>query len=204
MERKQHGENKREYLEDLKTIKDLLIDVEEKPLVESWAFFTWGLCIVLGSVIHYITEVYFAFSAFDLGLKVWLPVVLVGGFFESIAYVKRMTKESIPLFSRTMKKSILTFTVLLVSFGVIAAMLIQLNAAYYIPFLITIFTGVCFASYAYVSATWMYFPAFFLILVAILLFIFKFHTSYSILVVGGTNGIAFIWGGILSRKREKK
>jgi hypothetical protein len=204
MKREPRGDDKKEYLDDLKTIKDLLIEVEEKPLVESWAFFTWGLFIVLGSVLHYITEVYFSFSALDLLLKVWLPVILVGGFFESIAYVKRMTKESIPLFSRTMQKFFLTFAALLLGFGVIAGMLIELHAPSYIPFLITVFMGISFSMYAYVSATWMYFPAFFLILVGILLLIFNFHTSYSSLVIGGANAVAFVWGGILSRRREKK
>ncbi len=194
----------KQYLDDLKTIKELLIDVEEKPLVESWAFFTWGFCVVIGSVIHYFTEVYLGFKTFDLIVKVWLPVVLVGGFFESIAYVKRMSKEAIPLFTRTIKKFFLTFATLLIGFGVIAGIFIELNAAFYIPILLTLFMGICFACYAYVSASWMYYQAFFLMVVGILLFVFDFHNSFTPLVVGGAIGITFIWGGISSRRQEKK
>ncbi len=204
MKRVHNPEDRKEYIEDLKTIKDLLIEVEEKPIVESWAFFTWGLCIVLGSIIHYITEVYLGFKVLDLALKVWLPVLLVGGFFESIAYVKRMTKESIPLLSRTMKKFVFTFSILLLSFGVILGILIKLNAAFYIPTLISLFLGVCFASYAYVCATWMYFPAFFLVLLGIMLFIFDVHSPVMSLVVGGAIAAAFLWGGFVSLKQEKK
>jgi hypothetical protein len=204
MRKGSNEENRKEYIEDLKTIKGMLIEVEEKPIIESWGFFTWGLCIVLGSIIHYVAEIYFGFQALELTLKVWLPVFLVGGFFESIAYVKRMTKESIPLFSRTMKKFIFTFISLLISFGVILGILIRLNAVFYIPTLISLFIGISFASYAFVCATWMYFPAFFLILLGILLFIFEVHSPVMSLVVGGAIAFAFLWGGFASLKREKK
>ncbi|MBN1797281.1 MAG: hypothetical protein JW822_01800 [Spirochaetales bacterium] len=196
--------NRKDYIEDLKTIKELLIEVEEKPIIESWGFFTWGLCIVLGSIFHYIMEVHFGFKALDIALKVWLPVFLVGGFFECIAYIKRMTKESIPLLSRTMKKFVFTFATLLLSFGVMMGILIRLHALFYIPTLITLFIGISFACYAFVCATWMYFPAFFLILLGLLLFIFEVHSPIMSLVVGGAIAIAFLWGGFTSLKRESK
>jgi hypothetical protein len=195
---------KKNYLEDLQTIKDLLIEVEEKPMVESWAFFTWGFCCVVGSIGHFITERYFGFLALDLGLKVWLPVFLLGGFFETIAYIKRMNKESIPLFSKTMKKFILTFLVLIINFSVILCILIKTNAVFYLPVIIPLFIGLCFAFYAYVCATWMYYQAFFLILLSIFLFIFDIHRAYMVIVVGLGIAFSFLWGGLASLKREKK
>ena len=49
-----------------------------------------------------------------------------------------------------------------------------------------------------------YFPAFFLILFGILLFIFEVHNPVMSLVVGGAIAVAFLWSGIASFKQEKK
>jgi hypothetical protein len=41
------------YAKDIETIKSLLMQVEENPMIENWAFFTWGFLVLIGSLIHF-------------------------------------------------------------------------------------------------------------------------------------------------------
>ena len=82
------------YVKDIETIKSLLMQVEDNPMIENWAFFTWGFLVLIGSLIHYYTIRFMQFSTAEVFLKVWVPIVLVAILLETIAWIKKMSRES--------------------------------------------------------------------------------------------------------------
>lgn len=81
MTENQKNQNLEKYLQDIETIKDLLAEVDKRPLYEPWAFYAWGGLVAIGSLIHFLVERRSDFPVGEIFLKVWLPVILLGGNF---------------------------------------------------------------------------------------------------------------------------
>ncbi len=95
MKEEQKTDDLKKYAEDIATIKSLLLDVEEKPMIETWAFFVWGGLILIGSLLHYFGIYHWGMELKAIGFKIWLPVLLASIFSETIAWITKMKKESL-------------------------------------------------------------------------------------------------------------
>ena len=69
--------DREKYLEDIKTIKDIMLKTENEPVYENWAFYAWGLIIIAVSIIHFFIEAAYGYGIKDLFLKVWLPAIIL-------------------------------------------------------------------------------------------------------------------------------
>ena len=69
--------DKSRYLEDLKVIREVLSENEERPLLEWWAFLLWGLLVIGGTLATpYLIEA--GLTAMDSFLYLWVPILIVG------------------------------------------------------------------------------------------------------------------------------
>ncbi len=66
MAENQKNQNLEKYLKDIATIKDLLADVEKRPLYEPWIFYVWGGLVAIGTLIHFLVEKRFNLTVGEL------------------------------------------------------------------------------------------------------------------------------------------
>lgn len=92
------------YSEDLATIRRLVAEHEEQPLLEHWAFWIWGALITAGTVVHSALAPGFAGSSTRLALLVWVPVVVAGALQELVAFARRLNADEVPLSTRKIRR----------------------------------------------------------------------------------------------------
>ena len=204
MEENSNSKSIQKYAKDIETIKSLLIQVEGKPMIENWAFFTWGFLMLIGSLTHYYTVRFMQLATAEVFLKVWLPVVLIAIFLETIAWIRKMASESIPLLSRTTIKLWLTVTGIFTGMCFIIAIQVQMNAINTLPTIILIFFAVMLFTYAQAAYSYLYAHAYFLIIVAMIIHLLGLDAQTKFLVAGLVCSATFIAGGVTSLIMEKK
>jgi len=203
-EKQKTVKNKQRYLEDLKTIKDLLVEVEENPLIEPWAFFTWGVLIIIGSILHVIIEYSFNLTGLKHIIFIWSPIIAIGGFFECMGFIRKMSKDCMSLFSRVSKKLWTSLVAITIVFAIIIGILLRTAGTAYLPLTMLLYISVCFLGFGLIAYSKMFIPAFFLILISILFFIFDFKVLMAVLVAGLLIGLSFIGIGIMVWRDEKR
>jgi len=106
MERKD-GELEKRF-EDIRAIRKLLAEGTEFPLIHPWAFFTWAVLVIAGTLVHYKL---FRNASVDVRTAlvwVWLPVLILGTIAESVSFAVRVSKQALPLFNRRLGGAILS------------------------------------------------------------------------------------------------
>ncbi len=98
MEPKESGTH--DYLKDIETIKDVMIKAEDWPFFECWVFYVWGACIITGTLIQHFVGHLHEFTAGEQLLKIWLPVLVVLGFFEVVGLVRSLSRQAIRVFTK--------------------------------------------------------------------------------------------------------
>ena len=190
--------------DDLQTIKALLLEVKTKTIYERWAFFVWGVLIILGGITHFIFEGLYTLKTMDDFMFIWIPVMILAGLFELISFIQNLSKKSLSVFSRPIIKFFLGLIIL--SFMVIftSIVLLQLNYYNYIPLFLTFAGSGFFILYAMATHINYFFPAAFLTALAVILFFFTIPTRVLVLICSLGVGIAWIAGGITCYFLEKK
>ncbi|MBN1410224.1 MAG: hypothetical protein JW969_05215 [Spirochaetales bacterium] len=192
----ENGNNLDKYLDDIRTIKDLLLEVEEQPLVESWAFFVWGALFMVAGIFHYIADVYLKFTLTDLFFKVWIPLLILTGTIEAIAFFRIFQKESIPLLSRRVFKLFVGLIGACITFAIFLSILHTLNAPEFIPVIVALFMATYFTFYAHSSYKVLYIQAILMYALALILFFINVHNPFILALVIVLTGISFIFAGI--------
>ena len=196
--------NTKDFKKDIATIKSLLMEVEEKPLIDIWAFFSWGGLFIAGAVIHLILYRVFNFEINSILLRVWTPIMLINMMLETIAMVKRMTRESIPFFSRSMIKFIMTGVGMFIGLAFITFILIKLGGITYLGTITLILFGVFILLYAQTVNFHLYFYSYFLMFSGIILYFINLTIHIQSILTGLILGIVLIIAGINLMIDEKK
>lgn len=105
------------YIKDVETIRHTLETEEDLLIIKPWALISWGVWTLLGTGLSWLLGSQ-GFSAHRLYLAVWLPVILIGGFFETIAWIRQTRQEAIPLFTKRFLRSLAGAAAAIVSFMV--------------------------------------------------------------------------------------
>ena len=204
MKENSNSKNIEKYAKDIETIKSLLMQVEENPMIENWAFFTWGFLVLIGSLIHFYTIRFMQFSTAEVFLKVWFPIVLISILLETIAWIRKMSRESIPLLSRVTVKIWLTIIVSFIGMCFIIAIQIQMNEVSTLPTIILILFAIILSIYAQVAYSYLYPHAYFLIIAGIIIHMLDLDSQIKFLAAGLTCSVTFITAGITSWIMGKK
>jgi len=205
MAENQKNQNLEKYLKDIATIKDLLTDVEKRPLYESWVFYVWGGLVAIGSLIHFLVEKRFNLTVGEIFLKVWLPVILAMGFFEFLALVRNLARHSIPFFSRGMTKLYMSMTGSVAALVFIVLLFIELDAIEYLPIVFLLAGAIIYFILAQRSAyVYLFAHGFLMVLLAILFYLFNIEHHTLSLMVGCVFAISLIIAGFNAGRTEKK
>jgi len=113
------------YLDDIATIKDLLVKQERKSIIEPWAFISWSVLIFAGSVIQFILA-----GTLDPGYEffiyaLWLPLVVIAALLETVAWARSVRRRKLPITATT--NVTLLHVLLVLSGGLIVLLFILLN-----------------------------------------------------------------------------
>ncbi len=193
------------YLQDIATIKDLLSDVDKRPLYEPWVFYVWGGLVAAGTLIHYLVERELNLPIAEIFLKVWLPVVLGMGFFELLAFIRNLSRHSLPFFSRSLAKLYASLTGSLVALVFIVLLFLKLDAIEQLPVVILLAGAVIYfilaqrSAYVYLSA-----HGFLLILLALLFYLLEIEHHTLSLIVGSLFAVSLIIAGFTAARMGKK
>jgi hypothetical protein len=190
------GENQDRYMKDIATIKDILLKSEQKPIYEHWAFYAWGILVILGTLIHFIVQRRFEPTVRQLFLEIWLPVMLVAGFIELLTYIRIMSRQALNLFTRTVRRFYLSLTGSGIAFCLLVIMLNRGGAVGTMPIAFLLAAALFYFLLAQVTYTHVYIHGYLFLVFAILMYIFDL--SHEILV-----GFSMIAVGITIRIQEK-
>ncbi len=199
------NQNLEKYLNDIKTIKDLLAEVDKRPLYEPWVFYAWGGLVAIGSLIHFLVESRFHLPIGEIFLKVWLPIILLAGFFEVFALIKNLARHSLSLFSKGIVKLYISLTGVLAALIFIVLLFIELDAIQDLPVVFLLVGAILYFVWAQQSAyVYLFAHGFLMVVVAIVLYLFKIEHHALSLIVGCVFAISLIVAGFNAGRMEKK
>jgi len=204
MDKERNDRDLKKYADDIAVIKSLLLKVDEKPLIEYWAFFTWAGLILTGTLIHYVLRRTMQLDISAIFLKVWLPVFLAGFFFETLAWIRKMNREAVPLLSRPMIKMAWALVGLMTGLGFIYYLVVRVSSYAFIPYLILVTFGIFMVFFAQISYQFYFGFGYFYMLLAIVLYLFELDGDSLFTVTGMILGITFAVAGLVTRRREKE
>ena len=103
------------YIDHLELIKRTLREQEEQPLLPSWAFLAWAMFIAIGVGVNSFTVAGLGWIAAENAVRVWVPVILMGGAVEMAGWVQFFRRDGRVLLTGQTIKLLLSF------WGMIAA-----------------------------------------------------------------------------------
>ncbi len=100
---------RREAVEHLCTIRDLMASAEERVLFEPWALYMWGVVVFVATLIHAAAAATVEIAAIALAARVWVPAIVVGSFCELIAWKQALEREETPIFAKRFLRLLFSF-----------------------------------------------------------------------------------------------
>ena len=188
------------YLEDLKVIREVLRQNEERPLLEWWAFLLWGIFVIAGSLLTY-RFIGAPLTAFESLLYIWVPVLIICSAGEITALLRKFNKEETPLFTRRYMKLFGTFFLTIIALIAITVPLVRSGIA---PGTIMVVAAVPAIFYAYATFTSLFVESGTLLVVGIFLEFLGIREPWLYLSVGIAVGVLYSVMGVHSRIVERR
>lgn len=201
MDNNQHDEKR--VAQDLETIKTILMSVDEQPLIDNWAFFTWGLFFLAGSLATWILNNIMAMPMETIMVPVWLTVFAAGSFFETIAMMGRVTRDSISIYSRNMMKIYLSLLVGMFGVVILLYIVYQASGMTHLPAAILVSMGIVMSLYAQLAYFHLYYWSAATILGGMILYSMSLFLPVQTIAAGCIMGFAFIGSGVQSILHER-
>ncbi len=199
------GEDISKYIDDIKTIKELLYDVEKRPLYEHWVFWFWGGLAIAGTLVQFFLTASHPLELPDLFLTIWLPIILLMGLSEIVALVRNLSRYSVSLFSLPYIKFYLGVIPSVSALIFIGVLFIKSGGGQYLPLVVLLSGSIIFAILAqhggYSSAFVNSFVMFFL---ALVLYFSNPPTRILSLIVGLVMGAATIFVGVAAKYLDRR
>jgi len=183
------------YADDIKTIKTMLMKVDERPFIENWAFLSWGALCLLGTLAHWVGWKSYLMSHGEIFYKIWVPVLVIGGILETIAWIHRLAKDSLPAFNRQAQKFFIALAILSIVFVYSIYGMYKLSGYQYIPSMIISFFAIAMAFYGSLSYFHLNFTGIFLVAGALFTHFIPMDLGYKYLLASSIPGIGFILSG---------
>lgn len=191
----EQGEASREeYLEDLKAVRYMLGKYEEKPILEPWAFFTWAAFIALGTAISWIVHTVHPLTPSEGFFLIWMPVVIIGGLFEGMAFLSRMRKDSVPVNAKGFLKTIIFLVGFFVVSSLIICSLLPTDAP--LPGIVLAWLSCAFFLVGYLSYSSLFYLALVVAIISVPFLFTGWTSDWAYLAAGVVCSLAFLVGGI--------
>ena len=192
--------NESRYLEDLKVIREVLRENEERPLLEWWAFLLWGALVVAGTLASSVL-VGRGMTPMECFIYLWVPVFIVGSAGEMAALLRKFNREETPLFTRRYIKLFATFLLIFVALLAVVIPLIQAGIS---PGSLMVVASVPVIFYAYATFSSLFVEAGALLVFGLFLEFLPFSPPWLYVSVGIVVGLVYAAGGIHSRAAERR
>ena len=201
----QHNQEQIEtYLDDLKTIKSLLIKVEDTPLIENWVFISWGIIILGGTLLYFILHQLLHIPNTEVALELWLPVILVGCILETIGWVRAHSRQALSLASPRVYKFIINFFSIALGLIFLALVVIRLDGYAYLGIVLLLGFAILFLNISLVGAyEQMLIYALIMLFTGIVFFIIMPPFIAQILSAGGLIGGSMLLTGLTKQRKEQ-
>lgn len=92
------------YLRDVETIRRHMTAYEERPIVDHWVYATWGIVVIVATILNYNLAIAGNIGGDRLLVLVWLPALIVGALLETVGWLNRSRKDGTPLMTRRFAK----------------------------------------------------------------------------------------------------
>lgn len=187
------------YQDDVRTIKEVLLSVERQPLFEHWVFYTWGVILVVGAVIHFMIARYLDWIATDEFVRLWVPLIVFGMGLEMTAYVLNIRRNDLPFWSRDFVRIVVGLVGSSVVLIFLVLMLFAAGVAHLVPTVLLLGLAVCFflfgqhPSYAHLT-----YIAFIGLVAAVVLYFIRPDPAVAGLLCGAVAGLSMIIAGAIS------
>ena len=135
-------------VDDIRSIRAILAEGQDTPLIYPWAFIAWALLVAAGTLLHLLLALHSGLSRGAALLWIWLPLFVIGAGIESVSFVIRARRDAIPLFNHRLGSAILgSFA----SITVIVTLLVRLAPLDLTPGITILLGSVALVFYAQVS-----------------------------------------------------
>lgn len=191
------------YLEDIKTIKDIMLKTENEPVYENWAFYAWGVILITLSIIHFLIEDAYNYGIKDLFLKIWLPGILLMALVEAISIVRNLEKNSLSLFSKRIVRLYLSIFGQSIAYIFIVLAIIKLDGVQYLPYIFLLMAASFYGTLGQAGYKQAYLHAFIFIAISLCLNILKINHRLMVPIAGVTVGISLLIIGITTDIHKK-
>ncbi|MBN2039661.1 MAG: hypothetical protein JW864_06445 [Spirochaetes bacterium] len=199
----ENNENEK-YRQDINTIKNILIKVDEKPIYENWVFSTAGILFIIGSIIHYIYYKLQSGTLTDSFFRIWIPVILLMLFLEPVALVRKMAKEALPVFSKTIIKFYIGLCGISAASVFLCVIIIKAGLIGLLPVCILSLWAVFYFYISQMAYTHFTLHGYLLIAIAIIFYNIQTSIEIQIILAGLILGLSMIVAGITEMTKEKK
>jgi hypothetical protein len=193
-----------EFSENLRIIKELLFEVKTKTIYARWAFYVWGVLIMLGGIAHFLVDIYFSLEPMEYFVYIWVPIIIVAGLFELISFIQNIARHSLNILSPPIMKYFIGLILYL--FIVIFPCLVFMKLEVYadIPVFLTLAAGGFYVLYAAATHITYLIPASVLTATSFILYFISLPTHILVLICSIVTGGAWIAGGFICYLIQKK
>ena len=182
-----------QYIRDVETIKHTLETEEGLLIIKPWALISWGILTLLGTALSgFLGDR--GFSSHRLYLVVWLPVIMIGGLLETIAWVRQTREEAIPLFTRRFLRSLIGATAVIVTLMIFLWLFLDTGLPFAGPTLLA--AGTLLLLYCQLAFHESYPEALFVFGAGLVFTFGEFSQGWAILCAGILPAIAMLEAGI--------
>jgi hypothetical protein len=195
----QNQDEMRQYLEDLKEMRDLVQRHEERPIVEYWDFISWGILMILGTLLH---ARFFAASIDQALLVIWLPIIIIGGVIETLAWFYLVNRIGTPITARRNQRFYLAAFLIMIATLFVLYYLIHLKGP--IPGMSMLLVSILFAFVAQMSYMALFLETALTLIAGIVLTMLNVRGMPAAVGTGIYLGLTFIAIGIHTRILEKR
>jgi len=135
-------------VDDIRSVRAILAEGRDTPLIYPWAFAIWAILVALATTIHLFFVLHEGIAVKTALLAIWLPALAVGAAAESISFVVRAKRDTIPLFNHRLGNAILGS---LASFVIAVVILIGVSPSALSPGIAILLGSLALVFYAQIS-----------------------------------------------------
>lgn len=187
-------------VEDIHSIRSILAEGRDTPLIYPWAFGVWALLVAAGTGLHLAMVLGPGISRGRALLVIWLPLLVVGALIESLSFVLRARREALPLFNHRLGTALLGS---LATITIVLAILARTAPTDLSPGLTILLGSIALIFYAQVSWSRLFIETWIAIGVGLLLEILDAESTAAWAFAGFFCALLYGLSGLHARRIER-
>ncbi|HUX11662.1 MAG TPA: hypothetical protein VMW87_01465 [Spirochaetia bacterium] len=185
------------YINEVRTIRRTLVEAEGSFRIFHWFYHLFGGIVLAGVALNWILVRTSSLGMHDAFIFIWLPMTFLVGVLEMFAWIRKSTREQVPLLSPPFVKYVIAFSGYFG--GLVVLSLVFIRPDMPVPGIVLILTGMMFCVPVQYTHTWFALEAIFLMLVGVVFVVLHVvGTSYFVAAGVLVAAVLFVAGIIES------